>query len=141
MTARLNRSGRNLDDELGEYLLWLEPTLAKVGLTWEEVVVAERDESTAWRDYVSGDGASFDLPRGRAVAPADFAARFRAILNEAARGWVNLTADTIKDGRLIVVVEWCSEPKRVGSEPSRPIWVNWSGLSFQEAARLAALRK
>jgi hypothetical protein len=50
---------------------------------------------------------------------------------------VNLTAKTIEDGRLIVVVEWClrAAHDHIGP-PGRPVSVNWPGMRFGEIARL-----
>lgn len=132
-----SRSGRPFEDELRAYLDWVRPHLAAAGLTWQGVVVAERDESTLAGDAVAGDAAKGPALRGAENSPTDFAARFSEILDDVARDWVNLTVDTIERGRLIVVVEWCSRPYP-GHEGrhGRPVSVNWSGMTTGEIARL-----
>jgi hypothetical protein len=136
MTERGTRSGRDFEDELRSYLGWLKPVLADVGLGWEDVAVAERDESTT--EYAAvADGATEPAGRGREHAPAEFATRFSEIVESVPRVWINLTADTIRDGRLIVVIEWCSHPTPDdGKRFDRPVSVNWSGIGFAEIARL-----
>jgi hypothetical protein len=137
MTDPRAASSRDFKDELHAYLNWLGPVLAEVGLGWDEVVVAERDESTAWANAVIGDSATDPARRGPDYVPEQFAERFAEILDEVERDWVNLSADTIQDGRLIVVVEWCSLPALPDrGQPARPVSVNWSGMGFAEIARL-----
>jgi hypothetical protein len=133
MTEPQNRSGRGFEDELHAYLNWVGPRLVEAGLVWDEVVVAECDGSSA---RIS-DGATDPARHGPVRAPERFAVRFSEILDDVARGWVNLTAATIEDRRLIVVVEWISRPRSENEgPPARPVAVNWSGMGFAEIARL-----
>jgi hypothetical protein len=127
VTESLNRAGRSFAAQLHAYLDWLRPLTAESGLAWQDVVVAE---------------PRFDDPvetRDPERSPAEFAARFTEILGAVQRCWVNLTAESIDDGRLLVVVEWFTRPYREGP-PGRPVSVNWSGLPNSDVARLTGDR-
>jgi hypothetical protein len=117
-----SRSGRTFEEELEAYLDWLAPELAAAGLDWDDVVIQED-----LLDQPSGSTKNLS-----AVAPEQFVARFSEILDVVARDWVNLTAFTLQDRRLVLVVEWFSQPWCEGLRPpGRPVSVNWSGNGFR----------
>jgi hypothetical protein len=120
------RSQRRFDHELEAYLDWLAPQLAAVALVWDDIAVEEH--------VLDEVGASSERP---GVTTEQLAVRFAEILNTVSRDWVNLTASTVNDRRLILVVEWCSKPPRETSDGLR-VSVNWSGLSFAEVDRLTS---
>lgn len=123
--ATLNLSGRSFREEVTEYETWLRTVHAEDGLSWGRVAVCERPFGDDFPQGELRDSTAEDLD--------GFEERFREVLASSAGGWVNLEAVTISGEVLIVAVVWRSEP---GERRSRPVSVNYSGFSQEEAERL-----
>lgn len=118
----MNRAGRDLAEELWEFELWLRKREPEAG--WERILVTEVD--------VSSD----PVPRtDAAVLPQEFASRFGEILRASQRDAIALEALRVDDGRLLVAVNWASEPK--AGEPRRaplPVTVRYHAADGLTAA-------
>lgn len=92
----LNRSGRDLAEELWELEGWLRRRQPELG--WTRVALTEVD--------LSSPGA----PAGPERSPEEFAPRFSEILAASQREAVALEARGVAGERLLVAVTWASEP-------------------------------
>ena len=123
--ATLNVSGRTFREEFEAYERWLRATVKNAGLSWQRAAVFERP-------FGPSDGRRWTP--GTELGDLDsFEERFRDILASSDGGWVNLEAETIFNGLLIVALVW--RPLAVGYR-TLPVSVNHSGFAAAEAARL-----
>jgi hypothetical protein len=128
MSARY-ASGRCFLDEVRALESWVRSHHSDLELRWSSVLILERDDTKHPFDWVAGPGVS-DVE--------GYEARFQEILESATRGWVNLSAETITDDALVVLIEWFSDP--AGARVTFPVSVNFSCFNADNAAALVPQR-
>jgi hypothetical protein len=121
----LSLSGRSFREEVTEFERWLRDHYAEQRLSWRRAAVLERPFGPDYEDERSHGTEIHDFD--------GFETRFREILASSAGGWVNLEAVTIRADTLIVALVWRPDD----GTRTRPVSVNYSGLTRSELERLA----
>lgn len=122
-SVTLNLAGLTFHEELARFESMLRASYPELSSRWSTVAVWERgSRNDEWQPGTEVD----DL--------ADYEDRFQQILSSVRSAWVNMTATTIHDGRLIVALEWLPDP--TGERRVLPVSVNHNGFTWRELARL-----
>jgi hypothetical protein len=124
----LNQSGRRFPEEIANFETCMRTPHTEPGLSWQRVAVFERPLSQP-REWQPGSEI-YELDA--------YEDRFAEILTTVDRDWVNLSAETISEGTLIVAIDWF--PSADGRRRELPVSVNYCGFTMKEIERLSGIR-